>query len=123
MYARFQAGCRIWETYVRAVLAERHNPVAGLEYVVGSPEISEDRLIVSLPIGGTRNLWSRSHFENTASYLLREFLPIDFVRDLEEGLTEPEFNAPDAMTTSWWSPAELIQKMVAGVAPFGPARS
>jgi hypothetical protein len=100
MFARFRAGARVWAAYVAAVLAEEYRP-GDVQYQVFEPEISADRTVVSLPIGGTQTLGSRSDFEDVHAYLLSRFMPLEFRRDLEEGITEPDGIDRSKLTTSF----------------------
>jgi hypothetical protein len=119
MFGRFQAGCRVWQTYVQSVLAETFHQYGDVEYAFFAATLSEDRRTASLPVGGRWTLGARSHFENLSSYLLQEFLPLAFREGLEEGLTEPSFDETTRSETSWRRPLELVDKMVRRREPFG----
>lgn len=91
-FSAFQAHCEVWKAYCQAVLREWSAlPLMqgdAPRYVFFDPDISDDRFIVSLPLGGTITLDSRSVLENGASELLWQFFTIEFLLDLEEGITE-----------------------------------
>ena len=98
MFARFEAGCRIWTAYVHAVLAEDLHNLGTVEYIVMPPTLSADRTVATLSISGAWTIGARAHFEDGASFMLREFLPIHFVINAHEGLTEDRGDGPQ---TSW----------------------
>jgi hypothetical protein len=120
MFSRFQCGCRLWQAYVQAFLRETASAesVGTPTYEFFAPTLSPDGLTATLPVGGAWTLGSRSKFENIASYLLSEFLPHDFRRQLEEGLTEPDLHRPSATSTSWRKPSEPIERALAAAMPF-----
>lgn len=98
MFARFEAGCRVWAAYVHAVLAEDLHKLGHVDYIIDPPTLSKDRTIATLPISGPWTVGARAHFEDNASFMVREFLPIHFVLNAEEGLTEDRGDGPK---TSW----------------------
>lgn len=106
----FCADCEVFAAYCRALL--KHQRLFGrgpghpeIEYVFFPAEISEDRTIVSLPIGGNSSLATRSELENTASFMLWQHLPMAFMEGLEEGLRE---NLSGTLSTSWRLPSPSI---------------
>jgi hypothetical protein len=121
MFDRFRSGCRLWQAHVQAVCREPCADLGAADYEFFEPVLSGDRLVATLPVGGPWTLGSRSKFENIASYLLREFLPHEFCRDLEEGLTEPDASDPTKNSTSWRKPSEPIARAVARALPFAPS--
>ena len=126
LFSRFQCGCRLWQAYVEAFLREdaSQDSIGTPTYEFFPPTLSADGLTATLPIGGAQTLGSRHKFENIASYLLREFLPLDFRTQLEEGLTEPGLLHPEATATSWRDLSEPIERVLAAAMPFGsPTRN
>lgn len=91
-FEQFCAHCRTWIAYVRELLTNWSllGPGRGLApaYQFFEPELSQDRLTATLPLGGEQNLGSRALIEDGCSRLLWQFFPLDFIVDLEEGLTE-----------------------------------
>jgi len=92
-YKQFKAHVRVFEAYVRATLENWEClPVVGThpspEYEFFEPELSGDHMTVTLPLGGEQTLGSRATFEDGSSNLLWQHMPLDFLLDLEEGLTE-----------------------------------
>jgi hypothetical protein len=121
MFERFRSGCVLWDAYVQTSIRERERLGAtdGAPcYVCFSPELSPDRRVASLPVGGHQTLGSRARFENGASYLLREFFPFEFGKDLEEGLTE-DLGGGQGLQTSWRRPVELLSRHSGDATPFG----
>jgi hypothetical protein len=120
MFDRFRSGCALWDAYVQVALRE-WSRLGGRDgaptYTCLPPELSPDRRVASLPIAGQSTLGSRVKYENCASYLLREFLPFDFLPQLEEGLTE-DMGGGRGMQTNWRRPADVIQRLAGQVAPF-----
>ena len=111
MFEIFRASCDIFAEYCRATL--RHQRLFGrdpehphIEYIFFEPEISEDRTIVSLPIGGNNSLSSRNELENMASFMLWQHLPGAFLEGLEEGLRD---NTTGEYTTNWRLPNPRIE--------------
>ncbi len=121
MFKRFESGCSLFRALVETTLSEWTSlPDAGAERVIGqyqfsAPELSGDRRIVSLPIDGTWTLGSRAAFENASAYLLRAFLPTEFKRHVEEGLTE---SGTGDTRTHWRRPSELLDRALAITSPF-----
>ena len=103
-FERFRAHCEVWQAYVSAVLANWSllvtNTGQAPNYIFFEPELSPDRKIATLPVGGDSNLGSRSMFENGASRMLSEYFPWDFKQQLEEGLTET-INRQKGPQTYW----------------------
>jgi hypothetical protein len=91
-FALFAAHCAIFQAYAQALLANwtvlfpARGPAPS--YRFGEPARSEDRRVVTLPIAGPWTLGSRSYIENLSSWMLWSQFPLDFLKDLEEGLTE-----------------------------------
>lgn len=107
-WSSFQAHCRYFEACANALLTSWVDLGKGdrpLEYLYFPPELSEDRTVATLPLGGDQTLGSRAAIENGHAellwcYLLR-CMPIeDFVK-LEEGLTEPHLTDPSKLGTNW----------------------
>lgn len=104
----FQAHCRYFQATADALLANWIQLGRGdrpLRYIYFPPELSKDRTVATLPLGGDRTLGSRAAIENgLSSHLwcfLLEHMPIeDFVR-LEEGLTEHDLMDLSKLTTNW----------------------
>jgi hypothetical protein len=112
-FAAFEAHCRIFEKYVQAVLDNAHH-ISGLKRAIGEtpvryiffqPELSDDRKIATLPIGGVNTLGTRANIENGLSWMLWYYMPIDFKKDLEEGITE-DFGT--GKYTNWRKPTTMI---------------
>ena len=94
-FEQFRAHCRVWRAHVAAVLENwARLPLAAggrgspPNYKFFEPKLSADRTTVSLPLGGASTIGSRALIENACSRLLWQYFPIEFLRDLEEGLTE-----------------------------------
>jgi hypothetical protein len=105
-FDEFCALCRIFRAYVEASLAEPAIFDFGSpSYVFFEPELSADRTIASLPLGGQPTVGSRAHFENGSSWMLWHLLPVAFRAELEEGLTEDIGNG---LRTNWRKPFEAI---------------
>ena len=123
---RFQAGCRIWRAYVEALLTDwRYTPNAGSaaapRFVICDPELSADRRVATLPLGGEQTLGSRARIENQSCFLLRAYLPSEFKCDLEEGLTEDDLAG--RRVTNWRKPVVPLSVWKDGeqyVEAFGP---
>jgi hypothetical protein len=125
MFECFRSGCALWVAYVEISIQERErlgNNDGAPRYTSRPPELSADRLVASLPLGGQSTLGSRAKYENIASYLLREFFPFDFSQGLEEGLTE-DIGDGRGYRTSWRSPAEDLRRLVAQAKPFVPGKT
>jgi hypothetical protein len=84
-----------------------HSKHPSVEYAFFPPEVSQDRLVVSLPIGGASTLSTRAALENGSSYMLWQFLPTKSMEGLEEGLTET-IDPAKGPVTSWRLPSETI---------------
>lgn len=100
-FACFAAQTKIWVEYVKATLSvweSLNHGYAPPRYIFFEPELSEDRRVCSLPVGGEVALGPRSMFENSASSLLWQHFPIATLIDLEEGLTEDLGSGP---VTNW----------------------
>ena len=80
---------------------------ARVEYVFFRPEISEDKTVVSLPIGGQTVIGTRAALENGSSYMLWQFLPANCMEGLEEGFTETS-SATEGEQTHWRQPFKAI---------------
>src|SRR5258705_988358 len=85
-FEQFVAHCHVFEAYAKALLenwraigAGRHDPP---EYEFGVAEISADRKVVSLPLGGTSTIGSRATIENASSQLLWRFFQPNFREQL-----------------------------------------
>jgi len=112
-FAEFEAHCRIFENHVKAVLGnaqylsnlKRSVGETPIRYVFFQPELSDDRKIATLPIGGENTLGTRANFENGLSWMLWYYMPVGFKRDLEEGITE-DFGT--GKHTNWRKPANAI---------------
>ena len=112
-FEHFRANCAIWKVHTEAVLSNwsvlsRGDSPAPI-YIFFDPEISEDRTIVSLPIGGEWSLGARAIFENHYSSLLWAYFSPWLLIEMEEGLSEympDDLNFPDQLTlrTNWRSP-------------------
>ncbi len=102
----FRASADLLAAYARAFL---HNAAVfigpdhpSLEYVFFPCELSEDRTVMTLPIGGPRSLGSRAYIENAASYLLWQRMPHQILATIDEGITESL--AEQGPATSSWRP-------------------
>jgi hypothetical protein len=88
----FRASAGVLAAYAAAFLREASTLIGEghppLEYTFFPAEISPDRRMMTLPIGGARTLGSRAYIENAASYLLWQRLPHQILGELEEGITE-----------------------------------
>ena len=105
-FAQFCALCRIFRAYVEATLAETASFKFGSpSYVFFEAELSEDRRIASLPLGGIPTIGSGAMFENGSSWMLWHRLPLEFREHLEEGLSE---NLGDGLRTNWRTPTQSI---------------
>jgi hypothetical protein len=92
-FALFVAHAAIFRAYAEALLQNWQSlPFnAGhpsVSYVFFPPTLSTDRLVASLPLGGARTLGTRARIENLSSYMLWQFFQPEFLKDLEEGVTE-----------------------------------
>ena len=107
-FALFQVHVAIFRWYVEALLVHfqklpYYQSHPEIQYVFFAPEISSDRQVVSLPLGGKRTLATRGKIENWSSYMLWQFFPKDFLQELEEGLTETIVTENGPVTT-WREP-------------------
>src|SRR5258705_7748212 len=87
----FRAHTAVFRAYVEASLAAWRDFGFGHDaptYVFYPPEISADRRVATLPIGGTWTLTSRALFETGAAYLLWQHFPFDLQAVAQEGLSE-----------------------------------
>ncbi len=109
-FEQFRAHCSVMQAYVKSLLANWIEIGAGTQpapyYIFYEPELSEDRKIATLPLGGEWTIGSRAIIENECSKMLWQFMPISFTINLEEGLTEylPEdLNFPEKqhLYTHW----------------------
>ena len=101
-FACFRAHCRVWQAYVEVVLANwayfhKGKPPA---YAFFEPELSADRTIATLPVGGEWTLASRSDFEDSHSRLLWQRFPLQFQFAIDEGITE-RFGETEPYRTNW----------------------
>ena len=104
-FALFVAHAAIFQGYVEALLQNWqalpfHAGHPSLSYVFFPPTLSGDRLVATLPLGGARTLGTRAQIENLSSYMLWQFFPPEFLKDLEEGVTET-INASEGPYTNW----------------------
>lgn len=100
----FQAHCRVWVDLVKSLLANWTALGHSYEpphYEFFEPELSPDRTVATLPIGGGWTVGSRATIENGLSYVLWWYMPIGLQLKLEEGLTEPVLVDPTKLTTNW----------------------
>lgn len=102
-FACFKAQCRIWRRYVESVLAEwrflERYPAPSYEFF--DPELSADRKVATLPVGGEWTLGTRADFEDAHARLLWERFPLELKLELEEGLTEPDPRDSRREHTNW----------------------
>lgn len=113
LFAEFEAHCRIFENHIQTVLGNVHHlwnlkrsvGETPVRYVFFQPELSSDRKIATLPIGGENTLGTRASFENGLSWMLWYYMPVGFKRDLEEGITE-DFGT--GKQTNWRKPVNAI---------------
>jgi len=120
MFECFRAGCSLWDSYVQTSIRERSRLGArdgAPHYVCLDPELSTDRLVASLPLAAQSTIGSRAHYEDSASYLLREFFTFEFTRELEEGLTE-DIGDGRGLQTNWRSPMKILQRVAAQEQPY-----
>lgn len=106
MYALFLCHTRIWRAYVEALLLEwpqmpQHFGTPAPAYEFYPPELSHDRTVASLPLGGPWTLGSRAAIEDGCSHLLWQYFPVPFLFGLDEGLTESTFADPSQLQTNW----------------------
>jgi hypothetical protein len=101
----FRAHCRAFRAFVEAALSEwallGRGPAPKYEFF--EPELSTDRTIASLPLGGEQTLGSRYAFEDWRSFMLWEWFPVAFIQQLDEGITEMVGEATLA-PTNWRRP-------------------
>jgi len=119
MFDCFRSGCALWLAYVNVSIQERERLQindGAPQYTAFPPELSDDRLVASLPLAAHSTLGSRARYEDLASYLLRDFFPFVFSERLEEGLTE---DIGRGFQTNWRTPADLLKRLVAKAHPFG----
>lgn len=87
----FCAQAEIWCKYVQATLdvwPRLGETYPAPRYEFFAPELSADRCVATLPVGGEWTLGTRSLFENADSRLLWQHLPIELQLEGEEGITE-----------------------------------
>lgn len=109
LWALFHAHCRVFEAHARALLdnwSELGQGESPPDYEFFPPELSDDRTVASLPLGGESTLGSRCIIENACSPLLWQFMPLEVQLHLEEGLTEPHLTKEGKFTTNWRKPAQ-----------------
>lgn len=97
----FCAETRVFRAYVEATLAVWPSLGFGHEapaYRFFAPELSTDRTVATLPLGGAWTLASRALFESGAAYMLWERFPAETQALVEEGLTEEHDGTPE---THW----------------------
>lgn len=100
-WAMFQAQVRVFERYVTSTLADwaaLGHDYAPPAYVFFPPELSEDRTVATLPLGGDWSLGTRALFENGATFMLWQHYPHELQMEIEEGLSEPH---EGAIATEW----------------------
>ena len=78
-----------------------------VEYLFFPPEMSQDRQVLSLPIGGASTLSTRAALENGSSYMLWQFMPAQCMEGLEEGFTEALASTESAQT-NWRLPSQSV---------------
>ena len=110
-FERFEAHCRVFEAYVSTLLKNWREIGAGNydapRYEFGAPELSADRKIATLPVGGTSTVGSRDVIENMSSQFLWRFFPVAFRRDLDEGITE-DIGSGRGFETNWRKVPEFV---------------
>ena len=91
LFDKFVDHCHLFQLYVEALINSTTNlpNIENVNYIFFDPELSQDKKIASLPIGGERNIGSRSIIENELSWMLWRYMPVDFKNNLEE-------------TRGWW---------------------
>lgn len=110
-FAKFEAHCRIFRAYVEAVLAEWPLLRAGElppQYEFFDAELSHDRTIATLPLGGEQTLGTRHQLEDMRSRMLWEHFPAAFQLELEEGLTEADVADRTKLRTEWRKAGRLL---------------
>ncbi len=104
----FRAHAAVFRAYVDASLAAWRSFGFGHDaptYVFFPTELSADRTVATLPIGGTWTLTSRALFETGAAYLLWQHLPYELQAVAEEGLSEEH----DGERETHWRPARRLE--------------
>lgn len=106
-FDRFRASCRVFRAYVETALTEwvALEGDAGPRYEFYEPELSADRTVATLPLGGAGTLKTRHDFEDLRSVMLWEWFPASFIAKIEEGITE---SVTGTRTTTWRKPALRI---------------
>jgi hypothetical protein len=108
-FGQFRAHCRVFRAYVNELLQNWEDIGAGNyeapAYEFFEPEISADRTIVTLPIGGASVLGTHARIENGSSHMLWRFFRPSFREKLEEGITE---NIGHGNQTNWRKVPPLI---------------
>jgi len=120
-FEQFRAHCEVWRAYVCAVTANwavLQSKGQPPEYEFFPPERSQDRRVVTLPVGGYHTLGSRAIFEDAAAWLLSDFFPLPFKLLLEEGLTESLRG--DRGPETFWRP--LVDRSKSGTRSLLPPR-
>ena len=117
----FRASCRMFRAFVEAALAEWPllTGEPPLRYEFFQPELSADRTIATLPLGGAETLRSRHAFEQWRSTLLWEWFPTEFIAELEEALVgssngvrlEGAWRRPRLRVPGWVS-KDVVARMV-----------
>jgi hypothetical protein len=96
-----QSWLKNWHRQPRATKSPR------FEYIFFPPEISTDKTVVSLLIGGMTSVSTRAALEDGSSFMLWQFLSMNCMDGLEEGITEtidPRFGE----RTNWRRPFTAI---------------
>lgn len=113
----FGAHTEIWCKFVQATLAvwsRLGQEYAAPKYEFFSPELSAERLVATLPVGGEWTLGTRALFEDAHSHLLWNHFPIPFQMEAEEGITE---TVVEEQVTNWrpclrapgWAPPGTLE--------------
>ena len=100
MFERFRSSCALWEAYVSVSIREWQRlgaPDGDPRYTCLDPELSSDRQVATLPLAAVSTLGSRARYEDSASHLLRTFLPLDFHLAVEEGHSPDVFPSLEGM--------------------------
>ncbi|MCL4300945.1 MAG: hypothetical protein KJ077_34750 [Anaerolineae bacterium] len=95
-FKRFQQNCIVWQQKVLEQLQNwSSNPVLQNfpvpEYEFGAAELSEDRLVASLPIDGEASYIGVKLFEDYFPEELWQGFPFEFLKELEVGYSHPGF--------------------------------
>jgi hypothetical protein len=116
MFDHFKTQCRIWQTSVENQIAKWDEDVLlkrceKPDYIFFEPTISQDRQIVTLPIGGEVDYLALKMFEDYFPELYRDF-PTPFRFGIELGRYDALFN-PDDPGPSWSSMYQLVETIKA----------